>query len=136
MGQIIVEDYLEEFEVKSKSGDLIGVVRFNPSDEGIVDRYNTLAQELGTIKQLPDESEYCFKKRAEKEIANLIDYVLNQKCSDVFFSVASPLSLMASGNTYCEAVLDGIAEAIENASETRLKRVRTKVDKYAKKYHK
>lgn len=136
MKQIIIEDDLEEFQVTSKSGDLIGVVKFNPTDNGIVERYNSVSEELNKLVRIPGESDMEFLERAEKKIKEIIDNVLNQKCSDIFFSVTSPLSVLESGNLYCEAVLDGIATAIEEAAGTRIKRIRTKVNKYAKKYHK
>lgn len=136
MAQIIVGDVLEEFEVCNTSGERIGVVKFNPADPEIVDRYSKIADDMGKISQKDGETEAEFAKRAAQEIKDLIDYVLGQKCSDVFFSVASPLNVMYDGSLYCESVLAGIATAIENTTGARIKRVTTKVNKYAKKYHK
>lgn len=135
MGQIIIEDYLESFEVKSKSGDVIGIVRFNPADNGILDRYEDAVKKMQAIAILPGESEIDFAKRVEQEIKDMIDGILNQQCSDVFFSVATPLTVLASGNLYCESVLDGIASAIGSATTARFKHIKAKVNKYAAKYH-
>lgn len=136
MAQIIVGDVLEEFEVKNTSGELIGTIRFNPADPGMVNRYEEIVKKMESIDTTQGESDFDFYNRVAEEIKDMIDYVLGQKCADVFFSVAHPLAVLENGTLYCESVLAGIAEAIEKATGERVKRIKAKVNKYAKKYHK
>ncbi|MBQ0074496.1 MAG: hypothetical protein KBT34_09905 [Prevotella sp.] len=136
MGKIVIEEHLEEFEVVTSSGRTAGVVCFNPADTGLAKRYGEVAEKFENMRKLSDETDEECANRLNQEIRDIFDYLLGQPCSDVFFAEAEPLAILQSGDLYCEGVLNGIAKAVEEATNTRIKRVRTKVDKYAKKYHK
>lgn len=136
MGKIVIEENLEEFEVVTTTGRVVGVVRFNPVDSGIATRYREIGEKFQNFTREENESDEDFVLRIEKEIRDLFDYLLNQPCADIFFAEAQPMSVLMNGNLYCESVLDGIGAAIGESTKIRAKRIREKVNKYAKKYHK
>ena len=72
----------------------------------------------------------------EEKLNKQIDYLFNSKVSQSFFSITSPFTVLANGEFYIENVLNAIGGLIEAETGKRFNKIKTKVDKYAKKYHK
>lgn len=116
-------------------GEKIGEFRFNPADIDIVKRYEKVEEYFNSIKvdeNASAEEVLAFTDRIKEQF----DYLLNYKVSDSLFSKCNPLTPLANGDFYCENVLDGIANIIENTMNQRLEKKKAKIQKATAKYHK
>ena len=121
-------------EVKD-AGEKIGEFRFNPSDIDIIKRYEKVVECLDSMKisENPDIDEvFSYTDKIKEQF----DYLLNYKASDVLFAKCNPLTPLANGDFYCESVLNGIGNLIENVTNQRVEKKKAKVRKATAKYHK
>ena len=138
MGKIIVDRGLEEYTIEDKKGNVLGSFEMNPSDMEMVKRYEHVSDAVSHIADDVDESKDIVDilTEMEEKLNKQIDYLFNSKVSQSFFSITSPFTVLANGEFYIENVLNAIGGLIEAETGKRFDKIKTKVDKYAKKYHK
>ena len=138
MGKIIVDRGLEEYTIEDKKGNVLGSFEMNPADIEMVKRYEKVADAVSHIADDVDESKDIVDILAEMEekLNKQIDYLFNSKVSQSFFSITSPFTVLTNGEFYIENVLNAIGGLIEAETGKRFNKIKTKVNKYAKKYHK
>lgn len=138
MGKIIVDRGLEEYTIEDKKGNVLGSFEMNPADIEMVKRYEKVADAVSHIADDVDESKDIvdIMTEMEEKLNKQIDYLFNSKVSQSFFSITSPFTVLANGEFYIENVLNAIGGLIEAETGKRFDKIKTKVDKYAKKYHK
>ena len=138
MGKIIVDRGLEEYTIEDKKGNVLGSFEMNPADMEMVKRYEQVSDAVSHIADDVDESKDIVDilTEMEEKLNKQIDYLFNSKVSQSFFSITSPFTVLANGEFYIENVLNAIGGLIEAETGKRFDKIKTKVDKYAKKYHK
>ena len=134
---LVIDDGRKQYEIRSKKGELLGELSFNPSDTNMVKRYDEAIKRLNAIgKDIPDNITTAEAiKMAEGMISEHIDYLFGYEVAENFFKITGPLSPLASGMFYFEAVLEVVAKAIEKETGERMKRANAKINKYVAKYH-
>lgn len=138
MGKIVVDRGLEEYTIEDKNGTVLGKFEMNPADMEMVKRYEHVADAVAHIADDVDESKDIVDILAEMEekLNKQIDFLFNSKVSQSFFSITSPFTVLTNGEFFVENVLNAIGGLIEAETGKRFKKVQTKIDKYASKYHK
>ena len=139
----------ESFEVKDRSGKLIGTIEFNAHDLNIVKRlkevYKAVEKYEAEEEQKPKPEdlnngtvEDTIKavdefEAKEKFLWDQIDYAFNSKVSEVVFKDISAFTPIG-GKLYFEIFLDGIISIVEKSLKKEAESFHKKTDKYTKKY--
>ena len=139
--KIEVDSGLESFEIfDKKTKKKLGEFEFNPSDIGILKRYEDVVNVLNTF--MDDVSEERFKKETkkileekEKIVTEQINYLFGAEIAENFFSITSPFTPVGNGELFLFNVLNAIANVVESETGERVKRISAKVNKYSAKYH-
>lgn len=138
--EIIIDDGLKTYDIKSKNGRLLGQFSFNPSDTNIVHRYNSSIKIFEEIyedfKNLSD-SEFNEEnvKRIDERAFECIDNLFNSDIASNFFNVMGPFSPLPSGQLYIENVLDVIGKVIAEETGERVSKINKRIKKHTAKYH-
>lgn len=130
---IIIDDGSKTYDIKNKSGKLIGKYTFNPSDTNIVARYNEAIKRIEAIKttDYPETSDGLSK--LGDDIKKEIDYIIGYD-SCPFFEITGTMSPLVTGELFFENVLGAIGKVIEIEMGKRVEKVRFKARKYSGKY--
>lgn len=142
---IVVDDGAERVPIRNTLGEEIGVFYFNPTDVGIVKRFqevagkfSDVASPLSEIDINPDgttntESERIALEKAEQKLFELVNYLFGGDCAGAFFGKMNPFSPVG-GKFYAENVLNSVSAYISKRFQTETERVSQRVDKYTHGY--
>lgn len=119
-------------EIRDK-GETIGEFKFNPNDADIIKRYENVVEALEKL-QIPEDSKEEVLFVVSDEIKKQFDYLLNYNVSENIFCKCNPLTMTASGDFYCEDVLEKISHIIEKVTEQRINKKKAKIQKATAKY--
>lgn len=148
MQGITVDDGSVKESILNKFGDEIGVFYFRPTDIGIIERYNKIANDFDKIveplKDIDvnpdgttdenDELSLAAMKESEKLLYEACDYIFGGNMSDAFFGKMRPFSVV-NGRFYAENALEAVGNYISKQFEKETKRINSRVDKYTQGYH-
>lgn len=140
---ITVDDGYQRVPINNKHGEEIGVFYFNPTDIGIIERYNTLAETFDAITEpleavqnaadlSADELEAKQVEaltEAKKRLYAAVDKLFGGNAAEAFFGKVHPFSPV-DGNFYCENVLQVVGEFISKQFDTETKKMSARVEKY------
>ncbi|MGL5514975.1 MAG: hypothetical protein ACRDBM_17310 [Sporomusa sp.] len=132
----IVIDDRETIEIKNSNGEVTGSFLWNPTDFDIIKRYDKVRDYFESMKIDNNDDGTDAAMKISDEIKENFDYLLNSKASETLFKNCNPLTPRSDGELYAEYVLNIIVKFIEKEMDTRLKKAKTRADKYTKKYHK
>lgn len=144
--RIIVDDGYKKVPIINKHGEEVGVFYFNPSDIGIIERYNKLAQsfaeitaplELEAPEGATDEERDAFNlktlQEASERLYKACDELFGGDFSTAFFGRTNPWS-PSNGKFYCEEALEKVGAFIGKAFDSEVKKIQNRVNKYTGKY--
>lgn len=144
---ITVDDGSRRIPINNTVGEEIGAFTFRPTDIGIIDRYNALADSFETITapleavqmapgeavDLSDPKYTGALVEAEKRLREAVDTLLDSKdAAAAFFGRMNPFSPV-NGEFYCTQVLDVLGRFIGAQFERETAQLSERVKKYAKK---
>ena len=142
--EIVVDDGSVRVPIKNTFGDEIGVFYFRPTDVGIIDRYNEIAQDFdkitepleaadiapdGTAADLSDEVSVEALHEAEKRLYAAIDRLFDGEMSKAFFGHMHPFSPVG-GKFYCETAIEAVGSFISAQFETETNKITKRIEKY------
>lgn len=128
---IIIDDGSKLYNIKNRRGEILSQFSFRPTDTNIVERYKEVEIFFDTFSAPKDaDLEDLVKLFSEK-----MDYLVNAEMSGAFFQIMGPFSPMHDGRMFWEVCLESVCGVIEKEMNVRLKKNRSRVDKYTKKYH-
>lgn len=145
--EIIVDDGSQRVPIKNKYGDEIGVFYFHPTDIGIIERFNNIADEFDKIVEplenisieadgtAADMAEAKALKEAENRLYKAVNFILGGDVSKAFFGAMNPFSPVG-GMFYCEVALNAIGQYISDQFKQETSKYSKRVEKYTKKYMK
>ena len=124
---LVTSDRKISVPVKNQLGEQIGVFRFDPTDIGMVTRYEEISGKFDTmLKELtdsgPDADPITQLKAAGDKIIDAMDYILGGNSREAFFSTTHPLSPV-NGRFYCEEVFEIVGAFIAKRFEAESKRI-------------
>lgn len=126
-----------QYRIEDENGEKIGTLTFNPSDTGMLTRYNSVIDFLSNVKfddTASDEMKIEEIKKIEDGIAEQIDFLLGYKNADELFAKCKPLTPLQNGEFYFENVISAIGTLIEKATNQRVKKRIAKIEKGVEKY--
>ena len=140
---ITVDDGFQRIPINNKYGDEIGVFYFNPTDIGIIERFNTLAdtfdaitEPLEAVQNSADGDSDAVEARqiaaleeAKERMYDAVDELFGGNAAEAFFGKVHPFSPV-DGNFYCENVLQAVGTFISEQFDAETKKLSARVEKY------
>ena len=140
--EIVVDDGFKKVPIKNLHGDEIGVFYFNPTDVGIISRYNKMAETFDRVMEplaadVPEglsEAESVqftldsFAEASERLYA-ACNEVFGGDFAGAFFGKTDPWS-PSNGRFYCEVALEMVGKFIENQFDVEVNKLNERVKKY------
>ena len=136
---INIYDGFKEFTINNDSNK---VIRFNPSDIGIIERINKAHNEIKDIKidtnvALNNDGTPVSEIQSAADAVNKlsttikrqIDFIFDSPVSDVVFGNQSPIS-MVGGIPFYERFLNAVIPVIENEVKAEKKASEERISKY------
>lgn len=131
---IVIDDGSKVYNIKNRSGAILGRFCFRPSDTNIVQRYEEVVEFFNNLK-IPENEEGAIKT-IENEVVNKIGYLIDADAKEAFFDILGPFSVLSNGELFVENVVNAIGKTIEKEMSVRTKRMEKRMNKYVAKYHK
>ena len=143
---ISVDDGSRRVPITNMSGEEIGAFTFHPTDLGIIERYNRLAEEFDGITEplealhigenggadLTDPKLVEALGEAEKRLNAAVNELFGSgDAAEAFFGRMHPFSPV-NGEFYATQVLQRVGEFIGGQFDTEIKAMSRKVKKYLK----
>lgn len=137
----IVDDGTREIPIVNKFGKLICNIYIRPADLSILDRYNQLTADFGSIVEplknlsLKNDGSAAFDedwavlKSVEAELKQRINALFDMDEADEIFAKRSPFSSVG-GKFFCENVIEAIGGVIVEAVEDEMALSKSRTDKY------
>ena len=144
---IVVDAGSRRVPIMNTSGEEIGAFTFHPTDLGIIERYNALAEGFDHILaplmaletaedaevDLNDPKYAAALSEASGRMLDAVDKLLGSEgAAKIFFGKMNPFSPV-DGDFYCTGVLNALGQYIGRAFETETAKFSAKAQKYAKK---
>lgn len=148
MPEIMIDDGSRRVPIKNKFGEEIGVFYFRPTDVGIIDRYNKMAEKFpeitaplenlditsdGTAVDGAAQAEEDALKEAERRLFEACDYMFGGNMSEAFFGKMHPFSPV-NGAFYCETAINAVGRYISTQLKRETKKINARVSKYTAGY--
>lgn len=118
--------------IKDEFGDIIGEIKFIPTDTDIIKRYGVVEEWFKSV-DLNDSATSEDIVKLSDDVKAQFDILLNAPVSKDIFGICSPLTPLANGELYCQAVMEAIKDVIEEEFSTRMKSLQ-KVEDATKDY--
>lgn len=124
---------MKTFQVKDIDGTVLGEVRFNPGDLGLIGRWNECEKKIRELqKTAANTPEGIFA--ADRTIKEQIDFALGCKASDVFFQGVSCFAVCNDGELVLEKVLQSIQPVIQEAQQAAMRASEQRMAAYTNGY--
>lgn len=140
---ITVDDGYQRVPITNKYGDEIGVFYFNPTDIGIIERYNKMAESFDTItaplegvsdgdKGKDDNWDERYTealKEATERLYEAVNELFNADMAAAFFGKVNPFSPV-DGHFYCEQALQAVGQFIGQQFAVETEKMNARITKY------
>lgn len=128
---------LKSYPIEDEDGNVLGAIRFNPSDVGLATRWESARKAIKEATDtMPKSGDGMLEALGEldTQVKAQLDYAFGTPVSAVLFQQVSSLALCGDGRMVIENVLDALAPVVEEAQQTAVKageaRVKAKTAKY------
>lgn len=142
---IQVDDGFQKIPIKNLYGDEVGVFYFNPTDMGIIQRYNEFANSFdyivepleglsGTTNDDAGGNTTVQEKalnEATERLYEAVNKLFNGDMAGAFFGKVHPFSLV-DGEFYCTKALESVRKFISDQFNLQAAKINKRVDKYTK----
>lgn len=144
---IVVDDGSVSVPIRNKQGEEIGIFFFRPTDIGIVNRFNSMADAFdnitaplesvninadGTVDE-KNEAEMAAMREAETRLYAACDELFGGNMSEAFFGKMHPFSPI-NGRFYCENALNAVGSYISKQFARETKKVNSRIAHYTHGY--
>lgn len=140
---ITVDDGYQRVPITNKYGDEIGVFYFNPTDIGIIERYNKMAESfdaitapLEAVSDGNDEKDDSWDarytealKEATERLYEAVNELFNADMAAAFFGKVNPFSPV-DGHFYCEQALQAVGQFIGQQFAVETEKINARIAKY------
>lgn len=131
--QFIIDDGLHNVVLKNKNGEVFSEFSFNPSDTGLLSRYDSFIEFLESLEIKEDGDTASQILEFENSIKEKIDELFNRNVSESIFKTYSPCTIFANGDMFIEVVIKHMGDVIEKETDNRLKKKVAKIKKATEK---
>ena len=140
---ITVDDGYKRVPINNTAGEEIGVFYFNPTDIGIIERYNRMAETFDAIteplqavnggengeNEASEEEQLAALKEAEKRLYEAVNELFGGDFAGAFFGKVNPFSPV-NGAFYCEQALSAVGQFISQQFDAETAKFAKRVEKY------
>ena len=139
--KIVVDDGVRRVPIMNVEGEEIGYFQFRPTDLGIIERFNGMADKFGWIveplssiddEQTEDDVNYS---AALTEATNRLNAAVNElfggDMAGAFFGKMNPFSPV-DGVFYCQRALEAVGKFINDQFSAETAKLERRVAKYTK----
>lgn len=140
---ITVDDGYQRVPITNKYGDEIGVFYFNPTDIGIIERYNKMVNTfddvtapLEALSDAPDGEDDTFTDKREQALQaaterlyRAVNELFQADMASAFFGKVNPFSPI-DGHFYCETALQAVGSFISQQFEIETQKINARITKY------
>lgn len=140
---ITVDDGYQRVPINNKYGDEIGVFYFNPTDIGIIERYNKMVNTFDDVtaplEALPDVSDgeddtFTDKREqalqeATERLYKAVNELFQADMASAFFGKVNPFSPI-DGHFYCETALQAVGQFISQQFTVETEKINARIMKY------
>lgn len=128
----VIDDGLHDVIFKNNKGEAFAEFSFNPSDTGLLARYDAFIEFLDSCNI---EGEDVTKQITELEetLKTKFDEFINRPISEAVFKTYAPCTVFANGDMYIEVLVKHIGDIIEKETDNRLKKKVAKIKKATEK---
>lgn len=127
--QFIIDDGLHNVVFKNINGEVFSEFSFNPSDTGLLSRYDSFIEFLEGLEIKDDDDTASQILSFEKSIKEKIDELFNRNVSESIFKTYSPCTIFQNGDMFIEVVINRMGDVIEKETDNRLKKKVAKIKK-------
>lgn len=127
--QFIIDDGLHNVVFKNNKGEVFSEFSFNPSDTGLLSRYDSFIEFLESLEIKEDGDTASQILEFENSIKEKIDELFNRNVSESIFKTYSPCTIFANGDMFIEVVIKHMGDVIEKETDNRLKKKVAKIKK-------
>ena len=131
--QFIIDDGLHNVVLKNKNGEVFSEFSFNPSDTGLLSRYDSFIEFLESLEIKEDGDTASQILEFENSIKEKIDELFNRNVSESIFKTYAPCTIFANGDMFIEVVIKHMGDVIEKETDNRLKKKVAKIKKATEK---
>lgn len=131
--EFIIDDGSKEYTFKNQFGKVIAKLVMNPSDTGLVERYEQLVSRLNEL-DIPKDSDAEILSKINQDISQSFNEFIGVDAD--LFSVCRPLSPVANGDLFCEVLMDKLGEIIVAETGARLNKKKAKIKRMTEKNRK
>ena len=131
--QFIIDDGLHNVVLKNKNEEVFSEFSFNPSDTGLLSRYDSFIEFLESLEIKEDGDTASQILEFENSIKEKIDELFNRNVSESIFKTYSPCTIFANGDMFIEVVIKHMGDVIEKETDNRLKKKVAKIKKATEK---
>lgn len=131
--QFIIDDGLHNVVFKNNKGEVFSEFSFNPSDTGLLSRYDSFIEFLESLEIKEDGDTASQILEFENSIKEKIDELFNRNVSESIFKTYSPCTIFANGDMFIEVVIKHMGDVIEKETDNRLKKKVAKIKKATEK---
>lgn len=140
---IVVDDGIQRIPITNLHGDEVGEFKFNPTDMGIIQRYNEFAKNFETVVEplerlsdAPGDGGEEYNKAQEaalndatERLYEAVNKLFNGDMASAFFGKIHPFSLV-DGEFYCTKALEAVRVFISEQFDEQANRINKRVNKY------
>lgn len=140
---ITVDDGSQRIPIRNKQGQEIGAFFFRPTDIGIVDRFNNIAERFNEVTEpleaiqlkqdgtvdVNDPAAVQALEEAKQRLFTLCDYLFGGNLSEAFFGSMHPFSPV-NGAFYCENVITSVGNFISKQFDRETVKINKRMEKY------
>ena len=123
----------KKYELQDADGEVIGEFKFNPSDVGIMERYDKVVDWFNAI-ELPEDFGVAEAIELSSGVKEQLDFLFGYPVSEGLFAKCNPLSPTESGDLYFEAVVDALLTVINKEMDQRIEKKVKRIQKATSKY--
>lgn len=105
MEEILIDDGSKEYSFKNHLGETFATFAFNPTDAGLLSRYDKAIEFFQKVKY-PEDATIEDIVALENGIKEQFNLVCGKNVSDGLFGRYTPLTLFANGEMYCEIAIE------------------------------
>lgn len=124
--QLKIDFGLRSYELADPEGNVLGTLRFNPSDPGLAARWQDFAAAVEKVTAQPPDTPAAMRA-LDADLKQALDAVFAAPVSAVLFQGQSCFALCGDGSFVLEHILDALApvitEAIQTATDASARRV-------------
>ena len=140
--KIVIDDGFKRIPIENIHGEQIGTFYFNPTDVGIIDRFNKVAKEFNQItepmeKAAPEnateeekiEFDVATKREATERLYAACNELFGGDFASAFFGTTDPWSPV-NGDFYCYTAISMIGDFISRQFDEEVEKMNERTQKY------